>query len=117
MATHTQDLHPIATVNQHIWLTAVILEDDDDDDDMMSSDRGDPGLYNAGQRCEVTLWGDWSHCSTNCGTGTRTRTRDYAEIMESSSCSKELFENDSCEERSGCSQDIIGETTQGPRMK
>ena len=40
--------------------------------------------------------------------------------MESSSCSKELFEDTSCEESSGCSSDIIRETmktTMRPRMR
>jgi len=64
--------------------------------------------------CATTDWADWSHCSTDCGTGTSTRTRVYTG-QQTSSCREELLETAPCEERSGCSRQVQQETSSTER--
>lgn len=47
-------------------------------------------------KCEVSLWGDWSDCSSKCDSGSRTRTRRYLQPQYSSSCTLDLYEVQPC---------------------
>lgn len=54
--------------------------------------QGDSTIPN----CEVTSWGMWSDCNTDCGPGIRTRTRRYSDPTNSASCMEELDDEDVC---------------------
>lgn len=53
-------------------------------------------LSDASPNCDVSLWGDWSDCSSKCDRGSRTRSRIYTIPDASSTCSLDLYEHQPC---------------------
>lgn len=62
-----------------------------DSDGIYQGDHGD-----VSSNCQVTEWGDWSHCSASCGSGVKTRSRRYMEI-DFASCTEDLSESVQCD--------------------
>ena len=51
---------------------------------------------NDGPSCDVSNWGAWSDCSSECDIGSRTRNRHYEYPDRSSDCTHDLYEVQSC---------------------
>ena len=51
---------------------------------------------NNGPTCDVSNWGEWSDCSSECDIGSRTRNRHYEYPDRSSDCTHDLYEVNSC---------------------
>lgn len=102
---------PSHRYNQPSYMADDGSEDGEELEGRMSSDSGEPDI-NLAEDCQTTAWGDWSHCSTKCGTGSKTRTRQYTNL-NTAFCTLELFEDENCEESSGCYEDFMmkAETT------
>eukprot|EP00095_Tigriopus_kingsejongensis_P005413 maker-scaffold327_size205035-snap-gene-1.9 protein:Tk05413 transcript:maker-scaffold327_size205035-snap-gene-1.9-mRNA-1 annotation:"PREDICTED: spondin-1-like" len=57
------------------------------------------GFFNpmADMMCALTSWGEWSPCSTKCGSGTRMRTRLFkVPFVDNRRCDVSLFKKESC---------------------
>ncbi|XP_022251017.1 spondin-1-like isoform X2 [Limulus polyphemus] len=52
--------------------------------------------------CQTSDWSEWTPCNISCGTGTRTRRRQYLNLIARKVCRENLVEKGTCMEVNSC---------------
>ncbi|CAG7726149.1 unnamed protein product [Allacma fusca] len=87
------------------------------DTNRVGNDDGEEELYDDldhqnKPECQVSQWTDWTPCSTTCGKGAQTRSRNYVQQSKAGDlgCRRKLFDKKNCYNSASCTRQISPQT-------